>query len=80
MPTAASNTPAEARRGFYFALSAYLMWGFLPFYMKALGHIPSAEVVAHRVVWSVPIAGAILLWLGRTDDIGRALRTPRTLG
>ncbi len=68
-----------AQRGFLFALAAYLMWGFLPFYMKAVAHIPAIEVVAHRVIWSVPIAGGLLIWLGRTDDIRRALRTPRTL-
>ena len=47
--------------------------------MKAVAHIPSAEVVAHRIVWSVPIAGVLLLLLGRTADIRKALRTPRTL-
>ena len=47
--------------------------------MKAVAHIPSAEVVAHRIVWSVPIAGVLLLLMGRTADIKKALRTPRTL-
>jgi chloramphenicol-sensitive protein RarD len=69
----------SATRGFAYALSAYLMWGILPFYMKAVAHIPAAEVVAHRVVWSVPLAGLLLLWIGRTDDIKVALRTPRML-
>lgn len=69
----------DTPRGFAFALAAYLLWGFLPFYMKAVAHIPAVEVVAHRVVWSVPIAGLVLIWLGRTRDISVALRTPRTL-
>lgn len=69
----------DTSRGFFFALSAYLLWGFLPIYMKAVGHIPASEVVAHRIVWSVPIAGAVLLWLGRTSDIRAALTSPRTL-
>ena len=64
-----------AQRGFLYALAAYLLWGVMPFYMKAVAHIPAIEVVAHRAVWSVPVAG----WLGRTSDIRRALRTPRTL-
>jgi chloramphenicol-sensitive protein RarD len=68
-----------ARRGFMFALSAYLLWGFLPFYMKWVAHIPAVEVVAHRIVWSVPLAGLILVWLGRTSDIRNAIRSPRTL-
>ncbi|MBX3570592.1 MAG: EamA family transporter RarD [Rhizobiaceae bacterium] len=82
MATQSITTPQEhgdTPRGFAFALSAYLLWGVLPFYMKAVAHIPSAEVVAHRIIWSVPIAGALLVWMGRTADIRIALRTPRTL-
>ena len=69
----------DTPRGFAFALVAYLLWGFLPFYMKAVAHIPALEVVAHRVVWSVPIAAVVLLLLGRTKDIRAALKSPRTL-
>ncbi len=69
----------DTARGFAFALSAYLLWGVLPFYMKAVAHIPTLEVIAHRVVWSVPVAGLILLWLGRTADVRAALSNPRTL-
>lgn len=77
--TAPEISDADARRGFYFALSAYLLWGFLPFYMKAVAHIPAAEVVAHRIIWSVPIAAALLIWMGRTSDIKKALKSPRIL-
>ncbi len=66
--------------GFFFALTAYLLWGFLPLYMKAMAHIPPAEVIAHRVIWSVPIAVAVIAVLGRTADLSRALRSPRMLG
>lgn len=80
---AASPAPAisdaDARRGFFFALSAYLTWGVLPFYLKAVAHIPAAEVVAHRTLWSIPVIGTVLLWLGRTSDAWRTLRDPRKL-
>ena len=69
------DTPA----GLAFAVSAYLMWGGLPLYMKLLDHVPAAEVVAHRVVWSVPIAMLVLVALGRTSDLLTALASPRTL-
>ena len=69
------DTPA----GLAYAVSAYVLWGFLPLYMKLLHHIPAAEVVAHRVLWSVPIAGAVLVALGRTSDLRAALTSPRTL-
>lgn len=69
----------DSPRGFAFALTAYLLWGFLPIYMKALAHISPAEVIAHRIVWSLPLAGIVLLVLGRTQDIAIALRSPRML-
>lgn len=69
----------DTLRGFGFALTAYLLWGFLPLYMKQMSHIPTLEVLAHRVIWSVPIALAILAALGRTADLMTALRSPRML-
>lgn len=75
-------SPAENRDsklGFAYAGASYFMWGFLPFYMKALAHIPAWEVVPHRVIWSVPITAAVIWWLGLTKDIKAALSNPRTI-
>ncbi len=77
IPAPAKNE--DTPRGFAFGLAAYLLWGFLPIYMKAVAHIPPMEVLAHRVIWSLPIAGAVLLALGRTGDLKAAIRSPRTL-
>ena len=70
----------DSAAGFAFALGAYALWGFLPLYMKALAHLSPVEVIAHRVLWSLPIAFGVLIWLGRTADLKRALVTPRMLG
>ncbi|RWA73352.1 MAG: EamA family transporter RarD [Mesorhizobium sp.] len=81
MVTATVNLDADAkaRRGFLLALGAYFLWGLLPFYMKAVAHLPLAEVIANRVVWSVPIAAAVLIWAGRTADFKAAIRSPRSI-
>lgn len=69
------DTPA----GFGYAISAYVLWGGLPIYLKALSHISAMEIVAHRVIWSLPIIG-LLIWItGRTTDLKIALRSPRLL-
>lgn len=70
----------DTPRGFAFAIAAFAIWGMLPFYFRALGHVPTPEVVAHRVVWALPVALGWLLWLGRTADLRTAIRTPRMLG
>ncbi len=74
-----NRTDKSATRGFFFAMGAYMIWGSLPIYMKAVDHMPLMEVVAYRVLYSLPVAGIILLLLGRTSDLKAALRSPRTL-
>ena len=69
----------DSLRGLGFALTAYVLWGFLPIFMKALAHISPAEVIAHRAIWSLPIAGVVLWATGRTGDLMVALRTPKML-
>ncbi|ESZ10427.1 permease [Mesorhizobium sp. L2C085B000] len=73
------DADSKARSGFLLALGAYLLWGLLPFYMKAVAHLPVIEVIAHRIVWSVPIAAAVLVWAGRTADFKAAIRSPRSI-
>lgn len=77
-PTSDQNRDTPA--GFAYAVTAYLLWGFLPLYMKALAQIDTLEVLAHRVIWSVPIALAILAWRGRAAAVVRSLGDVRTLG
>ncbi|OAN70693.1 permease [Jannaschia sp. EhC01] len=69
------DTPA----GFAYAVSAYVLWGGLPIYLKALSHISPMEIVAHRVIWSLPIIGVLIWVTGRTADLKVALRTPRLM-
>ncbi len=76
VPSQNVDTP----KGLALAVTAYVLWGFLPLYMKALDHLGPFEVVAHRVIWSVPVAGLLLVALGRTRDLKAALGNPKMLG
>jgi chloramphenicol-sensitive protein RarD len=78
-PATAVPASSDATRGFFYALTAYLFWGVQPIFMKAVADIPATEIVAHRIVWSVPVAGLILIALRRTADLKTAFRSPRTL-
>jgi len=66
--------------GFLYALTAYLLWGGLPIYLKLVAHIPPIEVVAHRVLWSLPIAAVVLIIGGRVREVAALLRQPRKIG
>lgn len=79
--TAADLNPKseDTPQGLAFAVGAYGLWGFLPLYMKAIAHIPAAEIVVHRIIWSVPVGALVLILLGRTATLREAFRSPRTL-
>jgi len=70
----------DTRAGFFNALFAYLLWGLLPLYMKMLSSVDASEVIAHRALWSLPVAALLLWWLGRTGDILPTLKDPRKMG
>ncbi len=69
----------DSLAGLAYAGAAYVLWGLFPFYFKAIDHISAIEIVMHRTVWSVPVAGLVLLLMRRTADLRVAFRTPRTL-
>ncbi len=46
------------------AFGAYAMWGMLPVYWKFLDHVPSLEVLAHRIVWSFIFVVFLLVTTG----------------
>ena len=79
MSEPAAGRDKEKVRGFWFGLGAYVLWGALPIYFKALDGIGSVEIVAHRVLWSVPFLFLLLVLLGNLGEIRRAVRDSRTL-
>jgi chloramphenicol-sensitive protein RarD len=39
-------------RGFWLALSAYVIWGFIPTYFKLVESVPALELLVHRILWA----------------------------
>jgi chloramphenicol-sensitive protein RarD len=56
------------------ALGAYVLWGLLPLYWRALRGVPALEILAHRIVWSLVFLVGVV-WLG-----GRLLAVWSELG
>jgi len=63
----------DTPQGLALAGSAYILWGLLPLYLKLVSHLPVTEVLTHRVLWALPIAGAVLVASRRTVDLRTAL-------
>lgn len=48
--------PSAHRAGFLAAASAYVMWGFLPLYLKLISFADVREVLSQRILWAIPAA------------------------
>lgn len=66
-------------RGVWYAIGAYILWGFLPVYWKALQTVPALQILNHRVVWSLIFLAGILLVRRNWEPLRAALGSPRIL-
>ena len=85
LPSPSATRPAvsdqypRARSGIVLGLGAYTLWGVMPLYFKALGHVPATQIVAHRIIWSLLFLGALASLLKRWPAIRAAIAAPRVL-
>lgn len=61
----------QTRKGIFFALAAYFIWGIAPAYFKLIQQVPADEILTHRVIWSFFFMLA-LITLGRNWSQVRA--------
>jgi len=69
-----------SRAGFAYGLLAYALWGVLPLYFKAVVAVAPFDIVAHRILWSLPFL-ALLISVSRSwRRVRVAVADRRTLG
>ena len=56
------------------ALGAYVIWGFVPVYFKLLDHVPPVEIVAQRILWSVPLLLVIMYFRSQLTEYAAIFR------
>lgn len=44
---------SQQAQGYLYAIMAFSFWGLVPIYFKALSSVTPAEILAHRIIWSV---------------------------
>lgn len=65
----------EPRGAFFIALGAFLMWGFLPIYLKSMHETSPWVIVCARIIWTIPWAFMIAAFFDGISSIKVSKRT-----
>ena len=77
MKSGLNKQPQSTERiGVTAALAAYILWGLAPIYFKSIQSVAPIEVIAHRILWSIPLLAGFLLLRDGTGFWQR-MRLPR---
>ncbi|WP_261134862.1 EamA family transporter RarD [Bacillus sp. Marseille-Q3570] len=68
------NQKREQVAGVSAGAGAYILWGFLPLYWKLINHVPSEEILAHRMIWSFVFMLIVLGILRRQKKFTQELK------
>ncbi len=79
-PATAHAQHAGSSGGFLLGVGAYGLWGVLPIYFKLLARDPAIDIVAHRVLWSLPFLALLILVSRGWSRVRAAATSRKTLG
>ncbi|MYT68435.1 EamA family transporter RarD [Streptomyces sp. cg28] len=70
----------QGRAGVVNGAAAYVMWGLVPLFWPLLKPAGAGEILAHRMVWSLVVVGAALLFVRKWGWLRELVRQPKRLG
>lgn len=80
-PTPALTTRPDAifRVGVAYALAAYVWWGVVAIYFKAVAHVPPFVTLSHRIVWSMVLLAVLITFTRQWPEVRTAFRSRRLI-
>lgn len=73
------RTLTNSETGVLLAVMAHLVWGGMAVYFGLIRHISPVEIAVNRGLWALPIAIAVVWYLGQWGDVWKAVTKPRHL-
>jgi chloramphenicol-sensitive protein RarD len=67
----------ESQKGIIACGLAHLVWGGMAFYFGLIRYVSPGEIAAHRGLWALPIAAAVLWYLGQFSQTWKLLANPK---
>ncbi len=79
--TLTASPPApEAGIGVFYAVLAFVTWGFMPWYIGLFAGVAPLEILAYRSLWALPCAALLLCFQkGGWRQVREGLSNPRTI-
>ena len=74
-----SKIHQEFPGGMLAAVSAFMIWGAAPVYIKLLKQVPVYEIVMHRVVWSFLFLLLLLIFQHRLNELTEAVKNRKIM-
>ncbi|MFV1999624.1 MAG: EamA family transporter RarD [Acidimicrobiia bacterium] len=68
----------ETRRGMWYAIGAYVAWGLSPIFWNLFRDLEALELLAHRIIWAVPILAIVIGVSHRWSEVRDSYRAWRT--
>ena len=72
-----ATSPAIDRKGLSAAIASYVLWGVFPLYWYLLKHVPSLQIISHRIVWCALFVVGFLVLREGWGWLRTALARPR---
>ena len=73
--TSANNiAKSDVSNGVIFAALAFTLWGVFPLYLKSVASVSALEILAHRILWSVPFGAALIAMRNQWPEVMKALK------
>jgi len=77
-----SSTPVtnnQSQKGLGYAIGAYLLWGLAPVFFKFLEEVPTYEIIAHRIIWSLVLLIIFITFNQSWSQVARIGKQPKVL-
>ncbi len=68
------------KKGIWYGVAAYAMWGFFPIYWKLLHEVPAIQLLGHRIAWSFLLLMAFIFVTRQWREFRSVAFNRKTLG
>jgi chloramphenicol-sensitive protein RarD len=80
--TAHGHKPSSAllsAEGVLAAMACFILWGAFPFYLMPIHHLPSLQIVSHRIFWSCVLLVIVLAVRGELKPLWALFKNPKIM-